>query len=477
MTLPPSVSSAGEEAIELAESAGLVLDPWERLVLTHGLGERSDGKWSAFELGLVVPRQNGKGAILEAIELAGLYLFGEDLILHSAHEFKTAAEAFRRLLALVDGTADLSRRIRKVRTSHGDEGIELITGQRVRFVARSRGSGRGFSGDRVILDEAFNLSTEGVAALLPTMAARPNPQIVYTSSAPLHLEMSAVLRRLARRGRAGTSARLAYFEWCAEIPEELGKEIAKLPPAERYAHLSPVLDDRKAWAAANPGLGIRITEEFIESEREAMGDEEFARERLGIWFDDQDEGLIPEATWDLMCSPVAQPGGDITFAADVNPERSAAAILAIGTWTDPQDRKEYPTAEVVEHRAGVNWLAGRLRQLDEKWDSPFIAVDGRNTAPIASMLPELRREGATLVEVNAGDMPAACGRVYDQLVDTQIRVRRHPSLDAAIKGADRQYAGDAYTWSRRNSSVDICPLVCLTTGLWVASEMSAPNIY
>lgn len=84
---PDYATSAGREAVDLARSCGLWLDPWQAFVLEHGLGERSDGKWSAFECAIVVSRQNGKGSILEARELAGLFLFDEQLILHSAHEF------------------------------------------------------------------------------------------------------------------------------------------------------------------------------------------------------------------------------------------------------------------------------------------------------------------------------------------------------------------------------------------------------
>jgi phage terminase large subunit-like protein len=75
------------------------LDPWQEFVLAHALGERADGKWAAFEVGVMVSRQNGKGAILEARELAGLFLLGERLIIHSAHQFDTSLEAFRRLLS------------------------------------------------------------------------------------------------------------------------------------------------------------------------------------------------------------------------------------------------------------------------------------------------------------------------------------------------------------------------------------------
>lgn len=203
--VPPARSSAGPEAVELAASAGLVLDPWQVDVLEGALGERDDGSWAASEVGLVVPRQNGKGGIVEARELAGLFLFDEKLILHSAHEFKTAAEAFRRLRDLIVNTPDLLAQVapRGIHTSHGEEGIELRTGQRIRFVARSTGSGRGFTGDLVILDEAYNLSGATISALVPTMSARPNPQLWYTSSAPLPRQESDILRRLCRRGRAG----------------------------------------------------------------------------------------------------------------------------------------------------------------------------------------------------------------------------------------------------------------------------------
>ncbi len=54
-SVPPYVSSAGAEAVDLAKMAGLELDPWQQFVLTHALGEREDGRWAAFEVGLVCP--------------------------------------------------------------------------------------------------------------------------------------------------------------------------------------------------------------------------------------------------------------------------------------------------------------------------------------------------------------------------------------------------------------------------------------
>ena len=276
-SVPPSVWSEGERVAELAAAVGLHLDDWEQWVLEQGLGRAADEKWSAFEKALIVARQNGKGAILEALELAALFLddFGVELILHSAHEFKTASEAFRRIQARIDNHPSFRRRVRQVYLQRGAESIELRNGKRLRFIARSSGSGRGFSADLVILDEAYELGDDAMAALLPTLSARPNPQIWYTSTAGL--PTSVQLGRVRERGLSGSDPSLAFMEWSAD-PD----------------HYDP--GDPADWARANPGLGIRISAEHVAKERAALGPDEFARERLSI-------GDYPTGTagsWDVI---------------------------------------------------------------------------------------------------------------------------------------------------------------------------------
>ncbi len=267
--IPPAgaLSDAGKRAVDLCgEIAGLVLDDWQQYVLDQGLRRRSDGRWSAFEVCLIVSRQNGKGAILEARELAGLFLddrdgFGDErLILHSAHEFKTASEAFRRILMLIQDHPLLSRQVKQVYLQRGAESIELRNGKRLRFVARSSGSGRGFSGDLIILDEAQQLGDEAMEALLPTLSARPNPQVMYTATAGN--PDSIQLGRVRARGVAGGDPSLAFFEWSAED----GDDPASL----------------ETWVKANPGLGIRISADYVGRERATLSPEGFARERLSI---------------------------------------------------------------------------------------------------------------------------------------------------------------------------------------------------
>lgn len=436
-TVPASRSSAGREAVELAASAGLVMDAWQAAVLEDALGERDDQKWAALSVGLIVPRQNGKGAILEARELAGLYLFGERLILHSAHEFKTAAEAYRRIRGLIESTPDLDRRVHKMLANNNDMSIELRGGQRLRFVARSGGSGRGFTGDCVILDEAYNLDNRIMSALYPTLSARPNPQVWYTSSAPLPEEKSDVLRRFCRRGRAGTP-NVAYIEYCAEADDDP--------------------ESLETVVKANPAFAIRMNAEFIDSERPVLG-EDFARERLGIWPDLlEGAGVIDPEVWNACLDEKSGPVDPVAFALDVSPDRKWASFGVAG-----------PSAlggthvELVERRHGTDWVVERAAELQDRWGGQLAVAIG---SPAASLLGELVQAGISVLEVSPGDHAQACGLLFDAVTQGEIKHLGDSALTVAVNGAQQKFSADAWLWSRRSSAVDISPLVAVTLAFW-----------
>ena len=204
--------TAGAEAVELAEAAGLHLDPWQQHVLEVALNEAADGRWAAFEVCLLVARQNGKGSILEALELAALFTLRLPLTLATAHEFKTAKDAFRRVSGIIKANDFLFSRVAAMPRNPSEFGIDLLTGERLRFIARSSGSGRGYTADLVIIDEAFRLDGGAMAALLPTLSAAPNPMIWYASSAPMSTseQLHAVRRRALTAVSGGDPGRLAF---------------------------------------------------------------------------------------------------------------------------------------------------------------------------------------------------------------------------------------------------------------------------
>lgn len=455
--LPAFVSSVGEEAVELAASAGLVLDPWQAFVLERALRRRADGKWSAFEVGVVVSRQNGKGGILEARELAGLFLLDERLIIHSAHQFDTSLEAFRRLLMLIEDTPDLDSQVRRVSRSHGEEGIELFGGRRIRFRTRTKGGGRGFTSDCLILDEAMILPQFSHGALLPTLSARPNPQVWYTGSAVdqfVH-DDGIVLARVRERGLAGDDPALAYFEWAAAGPELAAAEVS-----------DELASDEKAWAAANPGLGIRISAEHVEYERRSMDARTFAVERLGIgdWpATDGAASVIDPAEWQALADPQSKLLDPVCLAFDVSPDRSTTSIAAAGSRPDGKMH-----LELVDRRRGTGWVVPRLVELVARHRPAAVACDA--VGPAASLVNELNQTlGIEVDVVTANEHAKACGLLVDLVEQRALRHLGTPEVAVALRGAARRPLGDAWAWSRKSSSVDITPLVASTLALWAAA--------
>lgn len=442
---PRARSSAGDEAIDLAATAGLLLDPWQQHVLRRALGEQADGKWAAMEVGVVVPRQNGKGSILEARELAGVVLFDERKLLHSAHQFKTAAEGFARFKQLIESCDDLRRRVRKLRQSHGEEGVVLRNGGELRFVARSRSSGRGFTGDCVILDEALDLEAETIAAMLPTLSSRPNPQVWYTSSAPL--ATSTQLHLLRRRALAARKARrpgrLAYFEWASDET------------------VDP--DDPRALARVNPSLGRRLNRTFVfEVERPSMTDRIFKRERLGVPEPEPVTGdqleAMPRQEWTdsldqrSSCDPAC-------FAVHVSDDRLVSVIALAGLRPDGRVH-----GEVVQFAHGTDWLAGRLLELHARWGAPVAIAAG---SAAASLVPALERVGIPVENVTAAERTAACGELVDLVTGRHFVHIGQPVLEIAVEEAVRRPVGDAWVWDARGRR-DVGPLVAVTWATWVA---------
>lgn len=464
--------------MELAASAGLILEPHQALVLEGALGEKPDGRWAAFEVGVVEPRQNGKGGIITARELAGLYLFGEELQTHTAHRFDTCLEGFRRIRDHIEGTPDLSRRVRKITEAHGQEAIELFNPvQRLIFKARSKGSGRGFSGDVVYLDEAFWLLDLG--AMLPTMSARANPQLWYLSSAPLPRVESDVLRRLCQRGRAaaegkGPAGRLAYFEWSATMAETASRQ-------EWEDALAEVLDDPAAWAEANPGLGYRITEEFIQSERDAMFYDDFARERLGLYPEVTDvvETAIDETDWRTCLAPRSKAADPVTFAFEVSVDRRWAVIASAGVSSAGGVH-----VELVDNRRQTGWVVDRLIELRDRHRPAAILC--HPSGPAGGLLPECERKGLVVgvpdpvkpgkvTAVTARDWTQACAGAYDAITEHRWRHLGQTALNMAVAGAVKRSVGDAWVFDR-DVSTDMSPLLAVTLAAWhVGKPLETPK--
>lgn len=474
--------------------AGLRLDPWQQLSLRNMCaireetyenpllnewGERRDpddsgridNKWAATEFGLMVSRQNGKGSILEARELAGLFLWGERLIIHSAHLFPTAVEAFNRILILIQNCPDLDKEVSRVVNSHGDEGIWLKSGQRLLFKARSKSGVRGFTADTIIFDEAMmKLGAAEIEALMPSVSARPNPQLIYTGSAGTQeSEQFGRLRNraLAHEARETDERKLCWVEWSANACNFFCS-----PSCEE--HDRP--DDPRTWAKANPALGIRLDSEWIrEVEYLSMSLFSFSKERLGVG-DWPAEGngwrIIPRDKWKGRGNPYSEivENSRFALAVDSAPDSSWSCISAAGLNGEEDIHAEITGLdEQVDYRPGIKWVVPRLVQICKLYKVPFVVIS--KDSPAGALIEEIESRGIKVVIPTVRDYALACGDIKNGFAPiggetANLTHTDQAPLTAAVAAADKRPLQDLWAFSKSLSGADITPLVCITLAIW-----------
>lgn len=474
--LPNQISSAGAAAVALAEVAGLKLDPWQAWCVEQILGEKDEWyynavldkmmrKSSAYETALIVARQNGKGAILEAIELAWLFLLGSKVIVHSAHEFATSREHFTRLEGLISGTPDLRAELARggIKWSHGDESINLANGQRLLFKTRTKGAARGFSIDKLVMDEAMILSSAGVAAMMFATSARPDVQIVLSGSAGD--KESEHFGRARSRGIKGTDPRLFFAEWSADLCDEL---------CTRDCEVHDLRKDPAAWAKANPGLGIRLQIENVYSEFIGYDPAIFDQERLshGDWPTDGDGwAVITEGAWSNCVDPLSSVQSAPTFSIDTSPDKKYSSIAVAGDNSEGATHTEVTGREgISDSRPGVDWVVRRAKEINKNKRNAQWVIDKGTQAGM--YIDEMEKAGLKVISPVLRDYAYACGDFFASVMPIggstpDIRHLDQKELRTAIAGAEKRDLGEnMWGWSRRDSATDITPLVAVTNAVW-----------
>lgn len=466
--VPAASTVLGAKAVRFARRVGLTLDPEQELVLKGSLGVRGDGRWQTREVGVNMPRQNGKGEILIARELFGLFELGERLVIHTAHEFKTSAEHFRRLEDVVRETPELHGRVKRnpsgrivgYRYSHGEECIELQDGARIEFKTRTKSGMRGFAGvDLLVLDEAMIISEAAHSSAMPIIRASKasrGAQLWYAGSAvdqEIH-EHGVVWARVRERGIAGTDPALTYFEWSVDVehPNDVSDEMAL---------------DAALWRRVNFAIGRgRVLEEHMEWERRAMSRRSFAVELLGAGDYPSTDGsadvLIGEEQWADVLDEASELADPVCLAFDVSPDRRTA-IVAAGL--NAEGRMH---VEVVSCGPGTGWLVERMAALQARHEVVEVVCDG--FGPSGAIARRVDDAGVTVRRLNAGEYSQACGLFLDAVGEKMLRHIGQLELDAAVRGARPRPLVDRWAWSRTRSLVDISPLVAATLAVWSAIE-------
>lgn len=412
--------------------------PWQSLVADVGLELLPDGRPAYREVVFTVPRQSGKTTIILTVEVqraVGWTAFGPQRIVYSA---QTGADARKKLLEDQLPILEPRRKmlgISRITRAIGSESLLWANGSRLVLLASSTDSGHGKTVDLGVEDELFaDVDFRRDQSMIPAMATRDHAQLWAPST--MGTGDSVALNTKVAKGRAaaeaGKTTGIAYFEWSAEADDD---------PA-----------DPATWWRCMPALGRTIGLEAVEHAYQTMPLGEFKRAFLNI-ATVTSERVIPQTAWDLVCDPHVEATAG-RFGIDVNPERSAAAIVAAGAG---------PVLEVIDYRPGVAWLVPRCVELHRRY-GVGIVLDG--TGPAASEVTTLQAEGVPVEVVTGMDATRAAGAMYDRIVEGRLRIRRHVALDEAAAGAAKLQVGDAWKWGRRSSKADIAPLVAATVAMW-----------
>lgn len=420
--------------------------PWQQLVADVALELNPDGSPAYREINVLVPRQCGKTTLCLATELQRALLWGGPQTI--GYTAQTGWDARRKLIddqvPLLEGSP-LAASVKRVYRGAGMEAVHFLNGSRIDVMASNSTAGHGRTVSLGVIDEAFaDQDDRREAALLPAMATKRDAQLLVISTAGT--QESLYLKRKVEQGRAmvesGLDTGVAFFEWSAGEDDDI--------------------ENPRTWWRTIPALGFTIEERVIAHARSTMTEGEFRRAYLCQWTV-LDEAAIPAKYVARVLDATTAPSGRLSFGIDVAMDRSHAAISVAD---------ETGRCELVEHREGVGWVVDRALQLWRKHRGHLV-VDGYS--PANSLVDRLEQGGLPVTRYTLRDMTSACGIFYDAVLDDAIRLRPHPSLEAAIESAKRKQIASGWLWSRTVETADLTPLFATTLAYHHATNRKPPE--
>lgn len=414
------------------------LDPWQAWLVIH-LGELlPDGRPRFKQALVIVARQNGKTHLLRVLALFWLFVEHWPLVMGTSTNLQTAKEAWDQAVETAETNPALHSRLARdgVRRANGNEHLKALddNGKACRYLiaASNRRGGRGYSIDRLILDElrehrdwqAWNAST-------PATNARPHAQIVaITNQGDDESVVLNSLRDVAIKSiEDGTSdlSREAIFEW--SVPD--GSDIS----------------DPQCWVQANPNLGYRLDIDAIKGPAlralEAGGVEEagFRTEMLCMRVKSLD-AAVDARKWKLCHVPgnLNDIAAKTVWGFDVNRINNHATLVAAA-----EINGKVRLQVIFEWRqdAVANIPDDLARLLNQHKPRSLGWFPSGPAAAYANTLKE--KQGQELT----GEISAACMGFAGAVDAERIQHDNDPLLNDHVTGAAKLWTGDRWKFSRK----------------------------
>lgn len=460
----PDFPTLGGKAAKVMHRLGFEPMPWQRYVLDVALElDPATGVFAHREVGLSVPRQQGKTQQILAVMVHRIMAWERQNVTYAAQNRTMAKKRWEdEFLATLDGSS-LFGKYRPRKTTGNEAIIWGSTRSLLGITSNTEKAGHGPPLDLGVIDEAFAAEDDRLEqAFSPAMLTKPMAQLWWASAGGT--DRSVWLNKKREAGReliqqmwaTGHRPRVAYFEWFA--PDHLPR------------------DQPSTWRRSLPALGHTVTEDIISAELEKLDPGEFDRAYLNRTRKaaPPSDPNVPKAAWPGLADERSRTGGELALAVEVSQDRTTSTIAMAGLRSDGRVH-----LEVVDRRAGTDWVVPALVRLRELHDPVAVAISASGS-PSSSLIDDLVAAGIRapegdekdhplpghLVVMRTGDMVEACGQMADAMTQGTVHHIDQAPLTAAVSGAMTRRVGDAWVVDRTRSLADATPFIATIQARW-----------
>lgn len=457
-----NTKTRGGEIAELAERIGQPLLPWQRLILDDMCAIDENGMFIKKSSLFCCARQSGKSHMMRMRMLAGLFCFGERNILIMSSQRKMAIRSLEIMADIIERNDFLLAQVKggKIdtawRRTNGNERIIMESGAQVEIVAANSDSSRGLTADVLWIDELREVNEAAMDASKSTTLTRPNSQRFYTSNAGT--AESEVLNHMRERSMANPPKSLGFYEYSA--PDHCD------------------IWDRKAWALANPSLGILISEAAVEETIATSTIVAARTETLCQWVSTGLTSPWTPGSWEDLADSemVMAPGMHTMFAFDVDPHTRRSASLVAGSIL-PDGRIGLAVIKTWESLIAVDELkiAGDIHEYALKWLPKQILYDKYTTQAIAD---RLANSGQVVTDCSGSQFYTACSTFKDAIDNKRVVHGGQEYLDAAMNNVAAKSNDSAWRIVRKKSMGSVtAPIGMAMLVLHLTKPIAEAKIY
>ena len=436
-----------DDVKQLCEIIKMPLLPWQEYVLKDMLTVDTKGKWIRKTNLLLIARQNGKTHLARMLILAHLIKWETNVLIMSSNR-SMALDTFRQVTDILENNDHLKGFVKQIRYANGTESIEMLNGTRLDVVAATRDGSRGRSVNGLLfIDEVREITEEGFRAATPVTRAHPNSHTLLCSNAGD--AFSTVLNDLRERAISYPPKSFGFYEYSAP----------------QYCKI----EDRNAWAMANPSLGYTITEEAIEEAIATSPIENTRTETLCQWIDSLSSpwphGVLEETSDNTL---EMTSGAYTVFGFDVSPSRRNGSLVAGQIL--PDGRIGIGILETYSSQVAIDELkmAASIKGWADIYKPRLVCFDKYATQTIAD---RLGASGVMVEDVSGQQFYKACGDLLEGLVNHRVVHNGQTELIQQMNNCAAKVNDSAWRIIKRKSAGDISAPIGLAM---VVSKLMLP---